>query len=270
MLTNTFQVNYRVRYSQDIYVKYCRTCLSTYIVDVMKDSSNGIMKLESNEHEINRNRCITFGYIESTLTKRPVPILYLPWLDNDGYCIACNLELISSSDYQKHCTQCHIIYIGCRYCLTTNIIFGFANQSQCNRCKRIFDITSISGNCDLDDFLYDPNFNNDLQLDKAISETSRDPMNVYDFIRKNYEKIQPEPIMEWIPYSQISDMEKIAKGGFGIIYRATWLDGPLKKNHYDSKNYRHKNQTVIVKRFGNSQSISKSFLNEVCILIFSP
>ena len=92
-------------------------------------------------------------------------------------------------------------------------------------------------------------------------------MDIYNFIRENYEKNQPEPIMEWISYSQILDMEKIAEGGFGIIYKATWLDGPLIERSYSNYSYRRKNQTVIVKRFENSQSISKQFLGEVCITL---
>jgi hypothetical protein len=62
--------------------------------------------------------------------------------------------------------------------------------------------------------------------------------------------------MEWIPYSQISDMKQIAIGGFGVIYKATRLSSPI-----------YIQQTVIVKRFENSQSISKSFLNEVYVII---
>ena len=63
-------------------------------------------------------------------------------------------------------------------------------------------------------------------------------------------------------------MEKIAEGGFGIIYQATWSDGPLiKEDKYsgDDNYIRKANQTVIVKRFENSQDIGKYFLNEVCI-----
>jgi serine/threonine protein kinase len=53
--------------------------------------------------------------------------------------------------------------------------------------------------------------------------------------------------MEWIPCSQINNLENIAEGGFGTIYKAIWL-----------------NKTpVAVKRFSNSQDISKYFLNEV-------
>ena len=55
------------------------------------------------------------------------------------------------------------------------------------------------------------------------------------------------------------------KGGFGIIYQATWLDGSI--NGHESL-YRIRNETVILKRFKNSQDISKYFLNEVNTLIF--
>src|SRR5581483_1835905 len=66
---------------------------------------------------------ISSGWVESTVTKQPVPILCLPWWDNHDYCVACHSKLKSTSDCQKYCTQCGVIYIGCKYCLTTNIIF---------------------------------------------------------------------------------------------------------------------------------------------------
>ncbi|CAB5206529.1 unnamed protein product [Rhizophagus irregularis] len=96
--------------------------------------------------------------IESTLTKKPTTILYLPWWLNINRCNSCNMPLKFTSDRQKYCENCFTFYIGCRYCLTTNIVFGITSQSQCKKCKRvssiIFDITKISsGNSDLDDFL---------------------------------------------------------------------------------------------------------------------
>ena len=66
--------------------------------------------------------------------------------------------------------------------------------------------------------------------------------------------------MEWIPYSQFTNVKEIARGGFGIIYQATWLDGSI--NGHESL-YRIRNETVILKRFKNSQDISKYFLDEV-------
>src|SRR5436190_9933399 len=84
---------------------------------------------------------ISSGWVESTLVKKPIPILYLPWWDSYYiYCISCNKSLSFVSDCQKWCSDCYIIYTGCRYCLTTNIIFGFTAQSQCKKCKRIITI----------------------------------------------------------------------------------------------------------------------------------
>ncbi|RIA83946.1 hypothetical protein C1645_785230, partial [Glomus cerebriforme] len=54
----------------------------------------------------------------------------------------------------------------------------------------------------------------------------------------------------WIPYSHFTNVEQIAKGGFGTIYRATWSI-----------------KTVIIKKYENSQGINKYFLNEVNIFI---
>src|SRR6266542_4876799 len=79
---------------------------------------------------------VSSGWIES-LYKKPIPILYLPWWDTFGKCLACDLNLKFESDRVKWCSNCYILYSGCRYCLTTNIIFGFSEQSQCRKCKRI-------------------------------------------------------------------------------------------------------------------------------------
>ncbi|RIA95074.1 hypothetical protein C1645_758477, partial [Glomus cerebriforme] len=57
--------------------------------------------------------------------------------------------------------------------------------------------------------------------------------------------------MEWISYSRITNLEKLAEGGFGIIYKANFLG---------------KNNTIAVKRLKSSQKISKEFLSEVIYL----
>ncbi|RHZ79205.1 hypothetical protein Glove_151g110 [Diversispora epigaea] len=31
--------------------------------------------------------------------------------------------------------------------------------------------------------------------------------------------------IEWIPYDIFKDIKEIAKGGFGEIYKVTWIDG---------------------------------------------
>src|SRR4051794_5274573 len=61
---------------------------------------------------------ISSGWIESIFsTKKPILILYLPWWDYKDSCIACKSPLKFTSDCQKYCARCCVIYIGCRYCL---------------------------------------------------------------------------------------------------------------------------------------------------------
>ncbi|RIA87816.1 kinase-like domain-containing protein [Glomus cerebriforme] len=192
---------------------------------------------------------ISSGWIESTLNKKPIPILYLPWWYNNSKCKACNLDLIFTSNCQKYCARCHIFYTGCRHCLTTNIIFGLTVQSQCKKCKRILSVIYISsGNSDLDDFFLDNAYDN-LELIKFTKFASEikiidryfHPSDILDFIR------ELNPIVGWIPYSQFKNVTKIAEGGFSIIYKATWLSI---------------GRTVILKRFENSKYINKYFINE--------
>ncbi|EXX76856.1 Ssk22p [Rhizophagus irregularis DAOM 197198w] len=204
---------------------------------------------------------ISSGWVESTLTKEVIPILYLPWWDAYNQCIACDQFLMLKSNCQKFCSNCKIIYIGCNYCLTTNIIFGITNQSQCKRCKRI-EVVSININTkddidtyrEINDVLY--YIQNTVAFDSfnckianyldTINENSN-ILNVYDYVRKIFLNSRTDQLsINEIPHTQITNFKYVAEGGFGIIYKATWLG-----------------QDVAVKRFLNSHNISKYFLNEV-------
>jgi len=55
--------------------------------------------------------------------------------------------------------------------------------------------------------------------------------------------------IEWIPFNRLSDVKKIGEGGFGSVYKATWLDGIRKVDGGDN-NYvraRESNSTVALK-----------------------
>src|SRR2546421_1180514 len=39
------------------------------------------------------------------------------------------------------------------------------------------------------------------------------------------ETIEPQRIIEWIPYDNLLDIEYLTKGGFSEIYEADWIDG---------------------------------------------
>ncbi|RGB35798.1 kinase-like domain-containing protein [Rhizophagus diaphanus] len=149
--------------------KYCKYCLSRYLtkitdIDIYLNVYFFPKDLKCNEHEISRTKvhrniqecfrkCLkilffkqiinfnsssdyslilnTKMYEESTLTKKFISIIYLPWWDDVSQCYYCKEELVFTSNCKKYCEDCFIVYfIGCRYCLTTNIIFGITNQSQ--------------------------------------------------------------------------------------------------------------------------------------------
>ncbi|RGB33912.1 kinase-like domain-containing protein [Rhizophagus diaphanus] len=197
---------------------------------------------------------ISSGWIKSTLFEKSIPILYLPWWDASNKSSICSHNLKFITDCQKWCSYCYIIYSGCRYCLTTNIIFGITDQTQCKKCKRVskidIDITNItSGNHNIDEFLVSTrtNIDNHGKIADYMNNMNKnsDPLNVYSFIEHELKNTSSKRIMEWIPYSQIKNSEEIARGGFGIIYKATWY-----KTH------------VAVKKFLKSRDIS-NFLNEV-------
>ncbi|GBC06429.1 hypothetical protein RclHR1_06820008 [Rhizophagus clarus] len=180
--------------------EWCNYC--SEILYFRQIVTNYLFNIMNYDQEINRNNYSQFFFesLESTLIKRPIPVLYLPWWDAYYQCLICNSQLELKSNCQKWCLNCFIIYVGCRYCLTTNIIFGITNQS---------------------------------------------PIYIKDKFNYSASKLN----INWIPYSQISNLEKIAEGGFGIIHKAL----------IDEK-------VVAVKEILNSQNPSNYFLNEVTSL----
>ncbi|PKY54640.1 hypothetical protein RhiirA4_473568 [Rhizophagus irregularis] len=189
------------------------------------------------------------GWIESTLTKKTIPILYLPWWDASDQCISCDQSLESKSDCQKWCLSCFTIYMGCRNCLSTNIIFGITDQSQCRKCRRVMFINKIDINAN--EVTYDlRSIDNNSKSAIANYMNSIDnnfnPIHVYNFVRKIFLNSRTDKLIKRVPYSQIANIEQVAKGGYGTIHKATWFG-----------------KEVAIKRFSDSQYIRNSFLNEV-------
>ncbi len=83
--------------------------------------------LPSHKKKVN----IGFRCHRKSLYEKPIP----PWLDNFDKCLVCKVELNFLSYCQKLCSDCYIIYIRCRYCLTINIIFWLSDQLQCRKCS---------------------------------------------------------------------------------------------------------------------------------------
>ncbi|PKY30247.1 kinase-like protein, partial [Rhizophagus irregularis] len=77
-------------------------------------------------------------------------------------------------------------------------------------------------------------------------------------IIKSHTAVITEGKKQWIPYNKFYDIEYIAKGGFGKVYRAKWIDGCIDK--WDNKNQNWKrygsNMFVALKSLNNSENIS--------------
>ena len=71
--------------------------------------------------------------------------------------------------------------------------------------------------------------------------------------------------IEWIPYYDLKNIEKIGKGGFATVYLGEWSNGPRFVS--DNKRYYYKDGHVALKKLENSQNVSGEFLKEVNILI---
>uniref|UniRef100_U9SNQ6 Protein kinase domain-containing protein n=1 Tax=Rhizophagus irregularis (strain DAOM 181602 / DAOM 197198 / MUCL 43194) TaxID=747089 RepID=U9SNQ6_RHIID len=77
-------------------------------------------------------------------------------------------------------------------------------------------------------------------------------------------------LIEWIEYSNFENIELIAHGGFGNVYKAIWKDGPLINykqpwNFNKSKWRRKSNYIVAIKKFRNTTHASSEFLDEINI-----
>ncbi|RGB29947.1 kinase-like domain-containing protein [Rhizophagus diaphanus] len=70
--------------------------------------------------------------------------------------------------------------------------------------------------------------------------------------------------MEFIPYDQFINIEFIAEGGFSKIYKATWIDGPIKKLLTNSKNIISKelNELKVFYQIYSDKKASNSNISE--------
>ncbi|RHZ88434.1 hypothetical protein Glove_22g157 [Diversispora epigaea] len=84
----------------------------------------------------------------------------------------------------------------------------------------------------------DPNWTSgNKNVDAFIKEIQSNAQNQYESLK-------------WIPYDHLSQIEYLAKGGFGTIHKAVW-------------NHEFGTTDVAIKRIYNSQDISSEFLNEL-------
>ena len=76
-------------------------------------------------------------------------------------------------------------------------------------------------------------------------------------------------ILEWIEYDRFENVEYVAEGGFGTVYKAIWKDGFICYWKTSQQWCRCKNLTVVLKCLNNSKDITLEFLNKVIFLMYN-
>ncbi|CAG8555762.1 16716_t:CDS:10, partial [Acaulospora morrowiae] len=83
---------------------------------------------------------------------------------------------------------------------------------------------------------------------------------------KEFQSIATEydEVIEWIPFSRLSNIQEIGKGGFGCVYSAIWLDGKRKiiNNGKEFIQSRTQPYTVALKTLPCSPTSTAEFLRE--------
>ena len=89
-------------------------------------------------------------------------------------------------------------------------------------------------------------------IDKFIQDTQLSASGYYE-------------VLEWIPYNRFYDIKYIAKGGFGKVYRANWIDGFIYEWDNINQNWKREEQNkfVALKSLNNSKNVTLEFINEV-------
>ena len=72
-------------------------------------------------------------------------------------------------------------------------------------------------------------------------------------------------VLEWIPYEKFEDIEYLAKGGFGTVHKAKWIDGDIRYRDINQNKWRrfNANEYFVLKCLNNLQNLATDFLQEV-------
>ena len=103
-------------------------------------------------------------------------------------------------------------------------------------CKECFDVTNRHWCEACNAKHFQQNFekwtSGNVDIDKFIQETQLSANN-------------PFKVLEWIPYNRFYNIEYIAKGGFGKVYRAIWIDGYIRKWDNKHQNWERNGSQVV-------------------------
>ncbi|CAG8473188.1 5097_t:CDS:2 [Funneliformis mosseae] len=136
-----------------------------------------------------------------------------------------------------------------------NIDENYPNFGTCPRCENEFNAPAWCDTCDrkeLNDKFNTWTTGND-NINLLIRESQSSAPDYYNYL-------------EFIHYDRFKDIEKIAEGGFGVVFKATWLDGiRIAKKQDDGIWIKTRSEpcTVALKEINRSEHVDQEYLNEV-------
>ncbi|PKK67153.1 hypothetical protein RhiirC2_783889, partial [Rhizophagus irregularis] len=138
------------------------------------------------------------------------------------------------------------------YGITQDLVTKYYLMVLCDKCKKCNYLCNAKH--------FKQNFNNwtsgNDDIDKFIQDTQLSSHK--DIIKK---------ALEWIPYDKFYDVKYIAKGGFGKVYKANWIDGNISFWDNDYQNWKRigQNKFVALKSLNNSKNVTLEFMNEIAL-----
>jgi hypothetical protein len=91
--------------------------------------------------------------------------------------------------------------------------------------------------------------------------------NIDNLIKKcQMDTLEPNRIVEWIPYKNLENIKYLTEGGFSKIYTADWIYGRYDEWDSEKKQLeRIKTHKVVLKALGSIENANQNWFEEVCI-----
>ncbi|CAG8553190.1 3684_t:CDS:1 [Acaulospora morrowiae] len=119
-------------------------------------------------------------------------------------------------------------------------------HNKCSECndKKLLGYGNLCADCY--SALFKSVNSGNLEINNLIKETQRNSIQFR---------------LEWIPFQNFTDIQKIAEGGYSTIFTATWMKGRV--TSYGGILSREGPMTIVLKVLKDSQNINSAFIKEV-------
>ncbi|CAG8495284.1 4403_t:CDS:2 [Acaulospora morrowiae] len=86
-------------------------------------------------------------------------------------------------------------------------------------------------------------------------------LNIDNLIKATHSN-SPNFRLEWIPFEDFSNIQRITEGGFSIVFTALWIKGRVIS--WSGKEFKRAGrETIVLKILKDSQNINSDFIKEI-------